>query len=296
MNKKWLSANFYSYLVNLDIIDLSLRLTLLDLILTPVGDIRIRFIILLLSCSGLLFPAQLRNPGIWALIAVFTTLRLYLSWPINDNHAYLLAYWCLAITICLLTDDTKKYLAVNARYLIGFVFAFATVWKLILSPDFMDGTFFKINMLIDPRFEDFTMLAGGLSVEKFQELHQYVKQHVDGQLFDTLNPPDIPGRFITVAVFLTYFTVVIEFLVAAAFLWPLNKGLSKFRDYFLLLFCASVYSVATVEGFGWLLLAMGISQLKAEKQKTKILYLLVFALVLFYREVPWVKLLLDYSR
>ena len=294
MNKKWSFSEFYSQLINTDLLDLSLRLTLLNLILIPVGDIKIRFLILLLSCVGLLFPAQLRNPRGWGLLTVFITLRLYISWPINDNHAYLLAYWCLAVTICLLTDDAKKHLAVNARYLIGFVFLFATIWKLILSPDYIDGTFFKINMLVDPRFEDFSRLVGGLSGEKFQELHQYVKQHVDGQLIGSLYYPEIPGRFLTVALFLTYFTVIVEFLVAVAFLWPLNKGLSKYRDYVLLFFCATVYSVATVEGFGWLLLAMGIVQVYQGRFRTRILYILVFALILFYREVPWVTILYNH--
>ena len=291
-NNSSLVNGFYSQIKNISLIDLSLRLTLLDLILKPIGDWRIRFFILLLSCIGFIFPGQLRNPLIWAGLTVFTALRVYFSWPLNDNHAFLLTYWCLAVTICLLSDDTKKYLAVNARYLIGFVFAFATIWKLLLSPDFLDGTFFKVNMLTDPRFESFAQLVGGLSYEKYWELHDFVTQHIDGKVVGLVQLPEIPYRYGLVAMFLTYYTVALEFIVALVFLWPEGKGISKYRDYLLLLFCATVYSVATVEGFGWLLLAMGISQLYKGKNNIKILYLIVFALILFYREIPWADLLL----
>jgi len=297
MNKSNFSLkNFYSQITSIDPIDLSLRLTLLDLILKPIGDWRLRFLLLLLACIGFIFPGQLRNPRLWAGLTVLTAIRLYISWPLNDNHAYLLTYWCLAVTICLLTDDTKKYLAINARYLIGFVFAFATIWKLLLSPDYIDGTFFKIHMLTDPRFESFAQLVGGLSYDKYWELHDFIKQHIDGRLFGLSVYPAIPGQYVFIAKFLTYYTLILEFIVALAFLWPIDKTLSKYRDYFLLLFCATVYSVATVEGFGWLLLAMGISQVSENKNKTRLMYVVVFALILFYREVPWVKLLLDYSR
>lgn len=293
-NNSSLGNSLYSLIKNASLIDLSLRLTLLDLILKPVGDWRIRFFILLLSCIGFIFPRQLRNPLIWAGLTIFTGLRVYSSWPLNDNHAYLLTYWCLAVTICLLTTDSKKFLAINARYLIGFVFAFATIWKLILSPDFIDGTFFKVNMLTDPRFESFAQLAGGLSYEKYWELHDFVTQHIDGRIIGLSQFPEIPCRYQFVAMFLTFYTVTLELLVALAFLWPAGKGLSKYRDYLLLLFCATIYSVATVEGFGWLLIAMGISQIYKEKNNIKILYLLAFALILFYREIPWASLLLKF--
>jgi len=292
-NHSSLANSFSSQIQSANLIDLSLRLTLLDLILKPIGDWRIRFFILLLSCIGFVFPGQLRNPFIWGGLTIFTGMRVYFSWPLNDNHAYLLIYWCLAVTICLLTTDSKKFLAINARYLIGFVFAFATIWKLLLSPDFIDGTFFKVNMLTDPRFESFAQLVGGLSYEKYWELHDFVTQHIDGKIVGLTQLPEIPNRYGLVATFLTFYTAILELLVAITFLWPEGKGVSKYRDYLLLLFCATVYSVATVEGFGWLLLAMGISQIYNKKNNNlKILYLLVFALILFYREIPWVSLLL----
>ena len=50
--------------------DLVLRLTLLDLLLRPVGDWILRFPILGLAAAGLLFPALLRRVELWAALAL----------------------------------------------------------------------------------------------------------------------------------------------------------------------------------------------------------------------------------
>ena len=44
---------------------------------------------------------------------------------------------------------------------VGLTFLFATLWKLALSPDFVDGRFFRVTLLTDARFENLAVLAGG---------------------------------------------------------------------------------------------------------------------------------------
>jgi hypothetical protein len=68
------------------------------------------------------------------------------------------------------------------------------------------------------------------------------------------------------------------------------------RDALLLIFCVTTYAVATVEGFGWLLIAMGIAQCGSTRHTTRLLYLAIFGLIIFYREVPWVEWLSALSR
>lgn len=280
--------------------DLALRLTLLELLLRPIGNWTIRPFILSLAIIGLLFPRHIRRPVLWLALAGLTGLRVVLDWPLPDNHAYLLCYWCLAVFVCLVSQDTDQdtdtSLALNARLLIGLAFAFATLWKLVLSPDYLDGRFLRVSMLTDPRFEGFAQLVGGLSAETFSELRIFVSQHVDGQLFGTFVSPQQPMRFIWTAHVATWWTVVMEGAVALSFLWPAGQGpsqVAQLRNVFLLLFCVTVYAVATVAGFAWLLLAMGVAQCESERWKTKLVYLLVFALILFYRAVPWTELLLQ---
>ena len=42
-----------------------------------------------------------------------------------------------------------------------------------------------------------------------------------------------------------------------------------------------------VSGFGWLLIALGVAQTDPESLRTRASYVLVFALVYLYREIPW---------
>jgi hypothetical protein len=95
------------------------------------------------------------------------------------------------------------------------------------SPDYLDGRFFRITMLTDSRFAEFAQLAGGLWPEQFEELRAFVRQHVDGQLFEPSFLPVEPPRFLQLTRFMTWWTVAIEGTIALTFLWPVGRGLSK---------------------------------------------------------------------
>lgn len=278
-------------LEELGVADLALRLTLLDLVLRPVGGFAIRPFVLALAAAGLVLPGWGRGRLVWLLLAAFTWLRVILDWPLADNHAYLLAYWCLAVFLSLLVPDTERALAFNGRLLIGLAFAFAALWKLVLSPDYLDGTFFRVILLDDPRFEGFARIAGGVTLEQLAAWREVLGQHVDGPAVAAAELPSLPARFVGLAQLVTLWTATLEAAVAIAFLWPLGRGASRLRDPALILFCASTYAVAPVEGFGWLLLAMGVAQCDPARRVTRWAYVATFVLILFYREVPWTDLL-----
>ncbi len=276
---------------NIDFYNLALRLTLLDLILRPIGSWEIRVPVLITAILGLVIPGLLKNPIIWFLLTGFTLSRVILDWPLSDNHAYLLFLWCFAIFISALKKD-KILLTKNARLMIGLVFVFAFIWKAFLSPDFLDKRFFSVNMIEDPRFSEFTQVTCNISKDDLNYFRDYVKQHVDGNLVFAEVINFNLGCINKIAGFLTYYTIVLELLIALFFLIPKKISISKYRDYFLILFCVSVYSVATVEGFGWLLIAMGISQ-SDNKKLPILLYILSFFIILFYREVPILNIILE---
>ncbi len=146
--------------------ELALRLTLLDLLLRPIGYWEIRPFVLSLTVLAFLFSNQVRNPVIRLALTLLAGIRVILDWPLSDNHAYLLCYWCLAISLSLISKNGENCLKLNGRILIGLAFAFAVLWKLALSPDYVDGRFFKITMLTDHRFESFTQLIGALTPEQ----------------------------------------------------------------------------------------------------------------------------------
>lgn len=279
------------WLGGLDAVDLALRLTLLDLLLRPVGDWTVRPAVLALAAAGLLFPRFLRRPVLWGALAALTGLRVLLDWPLADNHAYLLCYWCLAVALSLAAHDTERCLAFNGRLLIGLAFGFAVLWKLALSPDFLDGTFFRVTMLRDPRIEDWTALLTGLSGADLEAQRAALDRHFDAPQLAIPSGPPLPIGFHGVAHAATLWTAILEAAVLAAFFWWPQTGLGWARHGLLLLFCATTYAVAPVDGFGWLLVAMGVAQCERGRDVTRALYLAVFALILVYREVPVARLL-----
>lgn len=276
---------------NVDLYDLALRLTLVDLILRPVGSTEIRVPILVAAVIGLVIPKILRNAALWFLLTGITLTRVIADWPLSDNHAYLLFIWCFAIFISALRKD-EVMLAKNAKLMIGLVFAFAFIWKVLLSADYLDGRFFSFAMIEDGRFSEFTQLVCNINKDDLYDFRDYITQHVDGQLLHTIPIQFNIGCVNKVSGFITYYTLLLELLVSIMFLFPRKLKLSIYRDYFLILFCISIYSVATVEGFGWLLIAMGVCQ-SNNKRLPILLYNLSFLMILFYREVSVAGVILD---
>jgi len=279
----------------MNVVNLALRLTLLDILLRPIGNWMLQPLILGLAIIGVALPGQLRRPPLWIALTMLAVLRVGLNWPMADNHAYLLCYWCLAVVLALLSHDLRGCLAFNGRLLIGLVLTLATLWKVVLSPDYLDSRFFRVMMLTDPRFENFAQLAGGLTRDQLESLRGFVTQHVDGQLPEALDTPQAPVRFHQLACGMTWWTVILEGAVAVAFLWPLGREVSRWRDALLLVFCMTTYAVAPIEGFGWLLIAMGVAQCEPQRRTLLLLYLAVFGLILLYREVAWAEWLLRLS-
>jgi hypothetical protein len=274
---------------------LALRLSLLALVLHPIGGELLRPLILAIAVAGLLFPACLRCPSLWGVLALLAGMRVVLDWPLADNHAYLLSYWCLAVAVSSRFENRDRLLAQNARWLIALVFGFATLWKLVVAPDFIDGTFFRVTLLVDPRFEGFTRLVGGLSIDQIEAARVALGRHADGGILDAVAVATQSARFEWLALAITRWTVAIEAAVFVAFCWPRDRGPSRLRSALLIVFCATTFAVATVDGFGWLLIAMGVAECRIERTRTRVLLLATFCLILFYREVPWLLWLADWT-
>jgi len=274
-------------LVAMDRGDLALRLLLLGLLFQPVGQRWLRPAVIAIAALGLLSPRALRSPVLWLSLTALAAARIASGWPTNDNHAYLLVYWCLAAAIAALSLDRDRVLAWNGRALVAGTFVFATLWKLVLSPDFVDGTFFRVALVDDPRFESFTLLATGMDRDALLDLRDVAETHVDGVFAPWEGMPAPPPRLLAVADALTIGTLAFEGALAIAFLIPLRLRVARARDALLALFCATTYALAPVPGFGWLLLSMGVAQCEPERSRMRAFYLLAFAAVLFASRWPW---------
>jgi hypothetical protein len=276
--------------------ELALRVTLLAAALDPPLLWFERMPVLVLAGLGLAVPAALRSRALWAGLLALAMWPLVFHWPISDNHDYLSALWCLAALCALASADPPAALAHHGRRLIGLTFAFATLWKLLLAPDFLDGRFFRVTLLTDARFENLAVLAGGMSHEDWARNDLAVDELLAGEAtFEGsrfVEPPELRR----LACALTLFTGAIEAAVAAAFLWRRGSALSRARHALLLGFAAATFSFATVRGFGWLLMSMGLAQCEPERRRTRAAYLAVFALIALYRSVPWSGALIEWLR
>ncbi len=81
---RWSIRGVCRQVLEMDPVDLALRLTLLDLLLRPIGDWTLRPFILSLASLGLLLPHQQRRLGLWLALTFLTGLRVVLDWPLAD--------------------------------------------------------------------------------------------------------------------------------------------------------------------------------------------------------------------
>ena len=237
------------------------------------------------------------DPGGLGGVAALVFVRIADDWPLADNHIYLLAYWTLAIALALRATDVSHALSTASRWLLGLAFAFAVLWKVLLSPDYLDGRFFRVTLLTDPRFAEAAMLIGGLSADELEANRRALDPLPDGAALATPSVVIEPPRLRALAIVSTWGIVLLEVLVAITMLSSPPRIPVGLRHILLLSFCVITYAFAPVAGFGWLVLVMGA----AGTARSRCLACAActparFLVVLFYSEVPWAGLLLDLLR
>jgi hypothetical protein len=281
-------------ITNINHWDILLRLTLIEIILRPAGPWTVRPFILLLACAGIIFSSLLRSPLLWLLLFALIGTRIILDWPTPDNHIYLLAYWCLLLFFSLRSPLPDFTLKSGSKYLIAFAFALAVLWKSMLSPDYIDGRFFRVTLLTDERFAATSMLIGGLTKQELRENREYLVPLPEGaELVEPLQLIE-PPRLRAFAFAATWGALFLESLVAILFLLPGARRFERPRHVALLLFCLATYPFAPVAGFGWLLLVMGLAQCNPDQKAFKALYIISYFLVLLFAEIPWAGAILDW--
>jgi hypothetical protein len=279
-----------SLLTDVDGTVLGARLTCLTLLFVPVGGWYLRPAVLVLAAAGLVFGDLCRSRWLWLALALLTGLRAALDWPLADNHAYLLAYWCSALAIAAWTGDLVT-LSRNARLLIGLTFAFAALQKWT-SPSYVNDVFFLTTFLLDDRFEDLVVLLTSVSYEQIDAAREYLRSdYRSGPPVGDL-PFELPWSFLLLARVSTWWNLLDQALVAVAFLVSPASRLGRMRDPILLLFCFVTYAAAPVASFAWLLLSMGVTQ-SEKAASVRYGYLAAFIVMVFYYEVPWAEVLVD---
>jgi hypothetical protein len=157
-----------------------------------------------------------------------------------------------------------------------------------MTPDFRSGMFFEVQMLSDARFFAFTSFCTGTSAADLENNVRALGELQHAGPDQSLAAPlrcSVGVR--PVAIAMTIETLLIEGAVAVAFLMcPISRLAMKIRNWLLLFFVVSTYSVATVIGFGWLLVIMGFSQCERDERHSRTTYAAAFVLLQTFT-VPW---------
>jgi hypothetical protein len=240
-------------------------------------------------------PALAERAWPWLALALLAGWRVAADWPLADNHAYLLAYWCLAVALAAGTAEREGTLAASARLLVGCVFALASLQKGILSPDYLDGTFFQHLLWVDDRFEGLVRLLGADDATLAAN-RAYLEADPHAA------PLDPSARLVALpavaqaATALTWATLASECAVALAFVCPTRFAAARARDPVLIAFSLGTYALAPVASFGWLLLAMGVAACEPGRRRVRGLYLATFAALVFFDQLPWLDVLAESLR
>ena len=234
------------------------------------------------SVAGIVFGRFCRRAGYWSAMTLILFARVILDTDQLDNHFYLSMYWSGALCLCLSLPREKQAVALgeNARWLLGLCMLFAVIWK-ILSPDYLSGAFFHFFLVADNRFHDLAKLVAGLTqadldhnLSVFTEIQQpLIGLH--GYVVDLRLPPGLRP----LAVLLTWWTIVIEAVIALVFLLPSTREVMKARHLLLLVFAFSTYLVAPVKGFGVTLMLMGFANCPAEWKCCRRAYVLAMVYI-----------------
>ena len=226
----------------------TLPLITILILLTNAPDIwYLRTPLIVLSVLALVY-APLRNaPPLWFLASALLGGTIYLNWESSDNHKYVIAYWCL--TLCAVftvsMERQAETLERTSRYLIGLCMLLATAWKAI-TPEYMNGTFFEYELLADDRFARFAEMFGGISATTLsdnRELRGLLLHGYERGLDISRVMLETGSHVRSLALALTWWTVLIEGLLAVLFLWPDSKRIALLRNSTLVLFAISTYSV-----------------------------------------------------
>lgn len=244
-----------------------------------------------LLMAGILWPRLRRSRLLWLYLAAAVVWARIPELLVMDNHHWLIAYWFVAVLCCLVASprDPDAAVARNARLLVGLAMAFAVVQKL-RTGEFVNGDFFEFLLLAGDRFEAFSEIvlrvpAADLAANR-AAVASLLTPGASAELVTEV-PLVGPGWVGAAAVALSIWTLAIESTIAVAFLWPGRRPvLRALRNASLLAFAVSTYSIATVGGFAWILMILGVAQCEPEDRLARFGYTAVFLLVLVYT-LPW---------
>lgn len=262
-------AGIYKGVVNQSHLELIITVSLLLMLVYP-GDLWYEAIFIrIIAVWAFIDRSMARHPLFWLIVALMNLFiqNLY-NWAFSDNHKWLITYWYLALACSLWHSEPARVMELNGRWLIGLTFLFAVAKKLI-SSEYLSGNTFHQMLYFDSRFGDIARMTADLKMDHKETAKQLLS------LQNSIGLPPAPN-LVAVAQFLTWWTVLIEIAIAVFFLLPPSSRITRWKDVALMIFIITVYPIAPVLGFAWILIILGIAQCNPLSGKTLFGYLLLF--------------------
>ena len=223
-----------------------------------------------------------KNGWLWIGVALVMGAWQAAHWYGLDDHLVLVTYWCLGLGLSLLTPQPQEAMRIASRWLIAGVFGFAVLWKGV-APQFASGDFFDVAFLVlDERFHFAATALGGIDEATYQAQAQaYAGLRGYGSDAAAMTLAVTP-RLHALATLLAWMTFLVEGALALVFLLPAPTPRRRFiRAATVATFCVTTYSLVSVLMFGWVLVAMGYSQLDDTQRGAQRMMLAALGYVLF---------------
>ena len=214
----------------------------------------------LASVLLLALPWVRRRWWAWGLLTVVTAAGVFSYVLVDlDNHHFLHVYWLAALTVACLAKDPAWTLGRAGRLMVGWLFLFATLWKL-LTPDFADGSFFAYLLSVDRNLTRVPLALDWVDPEVTSENRIAVTaMRHDPQVEPHPVPVQVSATMDRLAAPLSWVTIVLEGAVALTFLLPLRGAWTRWREVSLFTFILVTYPALPVLSFAALLIAMSLA-------------------------------------
>lgn len=194
-----------------------------------------------------LFPKIIKHELFWFGLCILLGSTLISYWAFLGNHAFSLFYWLLALFISCFVQKRLEFLALSARWIIGFIFLFAFMWKLI-SGDFSTGATMRYLLTSTLPLGQTAVLLTSLTQEQLMQNIRNIDSVIS---FSTTSPARIiaPPDVSVLADVLTRATQFVEGTLALCFLVPLPRRWQWLREASLIGFFVTAYTILPVAPF-----------------------------------------------
>lgn len=252
-------ARLYRWFDDLDPFLLVARLSLFVAIVNNHSDLSMALFFGVATAVLFFQERWLRSPWPWLTMAAVLGWTQLQEWWLVDDHPVATTYWLAAVGVSRFGRRPDDVLALTARLLLGALFALAFSWK-VLSSSFISSDFFQYTLVRDDRFEPVAVAVGGSDEDTLEHDRLAITEFTSTATAGEAIEVDTGPRTGRVAMAFTWFGLVMEGAVAAAFLAPLRGRWLLARAATLIGFCLTTYALVPVAGFALLLLTMGIAQ------------------------------------